>query len=321
MAKSSFISPGKSGAENGACNRLLCAAKLIPHLSSIHGFVRPMSESRPRPHAWTGPQRALIYFVAAGLILLSLRWLHLFGFTGYRAHMRIFIIPLALGLMGFGVALFRLSSSAIVLLICLIVTIGGGGGLIMLLSTALSYPVFALIEAVTGIFCWVLCSPPRSTHAEPAAPRKVKFSLWGICGKLAGNPQPGRLYKAIFMAFAGTFVPVILNFGVVIFVVPSIYVAAAAGQALWRAKYTHALGAVGHLAVYLLLFHIAAGLTFRFSDRSRHPAVRVAIQTAFLSALFACSFLRVLTYSSIQGQGGTYTFWEAVARYWERVGR
>lgn len=37
-----------------------------------------------------------------------------------------------------------------------------------------------------------------------------------------------------------------------------------------------------------------------------------------LAAVFGCSFFKVLTYSSIQGQGGTYTFWGAVNRCFER---
>lgn len=37
-----------------------------------------------------------------------------------------------------------------------------------------------------------------------------------------------------------------------------------------------------------------------------------------LSVPVACSFARVLTYASIQGSSGTYTFWEAVHRYFEK---
>ena len=39
---------------------------------------------------------------------------------------------------------------------------------------------------------------------------------------------------------------------------------------------------------------------------------------ALLSLPVICSFACVLTYSSMAGAGGTYTFWEAVHRYFEK---
>ena len=130
--------------------------------------------------------------------------------------------------------------------------------------------------------------------------------------------MPRNLYVPTFIVLAAMFVPVILDFGVVGYVVPSIWIAVFVGGTLFHAELGSSLWAFGHLAVYFLLFYAAARATFWLSRRLDSQAGRSTIQVAVLLALFSCSFLRAITYSSIQGQGGTYTFWGAVFRYVEK---
>ena len=71
--------------------------------------------------------------------------------------------------------------------------------------------------------------------------------------------------------------------------------------------YTGAFTAIGTIVYFLI----------RFLPWRRAQWLSLA---AFLSLPVCCSFARVLTYTSIQGSGGTYTFWEAVDRYFEKGG-
>ena len=69
--------------------------------------------------------------------------------------------------------------------------------------------------------------------------------------------------------------------------------------------YTGAFTAIGAAAYFLIRF-----LPWR--------AAQWFAIAVLLSLPVLCSFARVLTYSSIAGAGGTYTFWEAVHRYFEK---
>lgn len=124
-----------------------------------------------------------------------------------------------------------------------------------------------------------------------------------------------KLYVPTFITFAATFVPVLLNFGIVVYVVPTAYIAVFVGGTLGRGKFAQAFWSFGHLAIYLLVFYAAARLVFWLSERTSSPVLQRAVQVVALLALFSCSFVRAITYSSIQGGGGTYTFWTAIARY------
>ena len=69
--------------------------------------------------------------------------------------------------------------------------------------------------------------------------------------------------------------------------------------------YTGAFTAIGAIAYFLMRF-----LPWRTAQWFSLAVL--------LSLPVLCSFARVLTTSSIQDRGGTYTFWEAVHRYFER---
>ena len=130
-----------------------------------------------------------------------------------------------------------------------------------------------------------------------------------------------KLYVPIFIGFAAAFVPVILYFGALVYSVPAAYIAVFASRALIRGKFGKAFWSFGHLAAYLLIFYAAARFTFWLSGRFESRPVRVSIQIVVLLALFSCSFLRCITYSSLWGNGGTYTFWGAVSRFIELQSR
>ena len=129
------------------------------------------------------------------------------------------------------------------------------------------------------------------------------------------------LYIWIFVACAAIFVPVMFDFGLISYVVPTGFMAVKFVYSLFGGDGRFSLGIVFHLLFYLLLFYGAARLSFllfmRTGSRTIHWAVPLVVVVSFLS----CSFLRVITYSSIQGQGGSYTFWGAASRYVERGSR
>jgi len=127
-----------------------------------------------------------------------------------------------------------------------------------------------------------------------------------------------KLYIPTFITFAATFVPVLLNFGLVVYAVPAAYIVLFVGRTLVHGKFAKAFWSFGHLAIYLLVFYAAARLVFWLSERTHSPVLRRVVQVAALLALFSCSFVRAITYSSIQGGGGTYTFWTAISRYIEK---
>ena len=127
-----------------------------------------------------------------------------------------------------------------------------------------------------------------------------------------------KLYVPTFITLAATFVPVLLNFGIVVYVVPAAYIALFVGGTLVRGKFVQAFWGFGHLAIYLLVFYAAARLVFWLSECTSSLVLRRAVQVVALLALFSCSFVRAITYSSIQGGGGTYTFWTAVSRYLDK---
>jgi hypothetical protein len=126
-----------------------------------------------------------------------------------------------------------------------------------------------------------------------------------------------KIYVPTFIAFAATFIPVVLYFGIIVWDVPAAWIAIFVGNALLRAKFAQALMSFGHLAVYLLVFYAAARVTLWLSTRPDSQTVRSTIQVIVLLALFSCSFLRAITYQSLAGRGGTYTFWGAASRYFE----
>jgi hypothetical protein len=126
------------------------------------------------------------------------------------------------------------------------------------------------------------------------------------------------LYLLAFMALATAFVPVLVNFGLIAFIVPTVWALGSAAAEIFSADWRPGIGFLVYSALYLALFYGFARLTFWLFSLVRSRSVRITLQSAALLGLFACSFLPAITYGSIQGRGGTYTFWGAVDRYFER---
>lgn len=120
------------------------------------------------------------------------------------------------------------------------------------------------------------------------------------------------------MMLAVLFVPIVINFGLVVWVVPNAWGFTSLFKEIFRLKFRHSLGFGFYSLIYSSIFYLAARVTFWVTSRLTRQHLGLAVQCLLLVGLFSCSFLRVLTYSSMQGRGGTYTFWGAVDRYFER---
>ena len=123
------------------------------------------------------------------------------------------------------------------------------------------------------------------------------------------------LYISLFLLLAVIFVPVLFFYGLGFYVVPIVYMC----TDLLRINNGNVdLLTLGYILVYLLFFYGAAEFTFWASDLSSFGVIRKALQILFLVVVFSCSFIPAITYGGIGGQGGTYTFWGAVHRYFEK---
>ena len=89
-------------------------------------------------------------------------------------------------------------------------------------------------------------------------------------------------------------------------------------HAVVRLKWRLALGFGLYSAMYVAAFYLVARVCYFLIRMTRRPLIITPLQIAVLLALIGCSFLRVRTYSSFQGRGGTYTFWTAGERFEEQ---
>ena len=127
--------------------------------------------------------------------------------------------------------------------------------------------------------------------------------------------MPRKFYIPLFVAMSASFVPVILHFGLSTYTVPAICIIYGFAHMLFRGDWILSLWTLAHLALYLGVFYAFGRLVFWLSTFPASQSSRSTIQLVALLALFACSFIRVITYDSIAGVGGTYTFWGAVSRF------
>jgi hypothetical protein len=70
--------------------------------------------------------------------------------------------------------------------------------------------------------------------------------------------------------------------------------------------------------IYTGFFTTVGGLGYYIAQHLPIQAARWFLLGFLLAIPVACSFARVVTYSSFNGNSGTYTFWEAVHRYFEK---
>lgn len=136
---------------------------------------------------------------------------------------------------------------------------------------------------------------------------------------MTAAPLSRRQFCFGFVLLAVCFVPIVINLGLVGLIVPTCYGIAVTLKELVRLHGRLALAFGLYSAVYIVVFYLLARLLHLVIGCFQHDRAVKALQILVLAALFGCSFLRVLTYGSIQGRGGTYMFWTAVERYFERA--
>ncbi|WP_035608520.1 hypothetical protein [Haloferula sp. BvORR071] len=130
--------------------------------------------------------------------------------------------------------------------------------------------------------------------------------------------MPKKLFVTLFVVLAIAFVPILISFGLVAFTVPTVWGYVSTFAELARFKASHAFGFSIHCAFYTAIFYGLARLAHAISVPMKGPRIRLAFQCVILAGIVLCSFLRVITYSSFGGQGGTYTFWGALERFIEK---
>ena len=126
------------------------------------------------------------------------------------------------------------------------------------------------------------------------------------------GPRPAPILT--FISAATLFVPVWFHFGVVEFMVPTAWGIAATVHALFSGKFAASIVTLVQTTFHLAVFLGVARLFRTVIDRLPWKGFRNLLWISITCGVISCSFLRALTYSSIQGQGGTYTFWTALER-------
>jgi hypothetical protein len=124
-----------------------------------------------------------------------------------------------------------------------------------------------------------------------------------------------RIFVVWFVALSATFVPVLFWAGIFSSIVPTF--------CIFLSMFGHRVKAItwwqlAHVLVYLSIFAGFALAVFRVASFIPGQVLRQSLLVLILLLPVLSSFARVLTYSSIQGGGGTYNFWTAVERYFEK---
>ncbi len=131
------------------------------------------------------------------------------------------------------------------------------------------------------------------------------------------NPLPlsRRSFLVCFVSLCIAFVPVLFYAGLLGAIEP----VSALILDIFRIGFDRIAVLMGiHSFIYVAVF-TGIGAFAYFLIRFLPWRVAQILSFALLLSLpVLSSFARVLTYASIQGNGGTYTFWEAVHRYFEK---
>lgn len=130
---------------------------------------------------------------------------------------------------------------------------------------------------------------------------------------------PNILFGSLVFALCVAFIPVWLHFGLALYVFPISFILfdrAARFLGYLRPAQTEFM-LILYCLFYLSVFAVASYYLTHFTAKL---ANRTAVLARVLICLvaFACSFLPIITYSSLSGQGGRYTFWTAIPRYLEK---
>lgn len=132
--------------------------------------------------------------------------------------------------------------------------------------------------------------------------------------------MPRKPFIISFVILAVLFVPVVFDLGLASFIVPACWGIVSMISALVALNWKLALFVAIYTAIYMGTFTLIAYLLDFLARLTRNNKALLVIQIALLLGLVTCSFARVLTHESIQGRGGTYTFWTAIGRLMEKRG-
>jgi|APCry1669189000_1035189.scaffolds.fasta_scaffold07810_6 hypothetical protein len=127
------------------------------------------------------------------------------------------------------------------------------------------------------------------------------------------------LFIVLFVALSFVFVPLLLFLGLVAYIVPTAQMTYGGFATLLSGNIAGSAMIFLHVLIYLAAFYGMAHLSYFMSKLFKMRFWIMSFQFLVLTSIFSCSFLRVITYSSIQGAGGTYTYWEAIHRYIEKI--
>ena len=127
------------------------------------------------------------------------------------------------------------------------------------------------------------------------------------------------LYLAAFTALCVAFVPVYFFFGSSEITVPvSAVLFDALRRYLWEGKTGVRLFGWICVGLYVLFFMIIGTSLIQVTAKIVSSARRILIRRLLLLFVFLVSFAPLITYISMAGRGGHYSFWTAVYRYFER---
>ena len=121
-----------------------------------------------------------------------------------------------------------------------------------------------------------------------------------------------RVFLICFVSTCIAFVPVLFWAGIYDCIVPVSALVLSMGFkkiSIWM---------VIHIIFYTVAFFGIGNASYALIRRLPWNLAREFSLVALLILPFVSSFARVLTYSSLAGRGGTYTFWEATERYFEK---
>jgi len=124
--------------------------------------------------------------------------------------------------------------------------------------------------------------------------------------------MPSKTFVWLFTIVATVFVPVPFDFfGMFAVILPCAFLP------LMIPTFGAVLWALPLLGAYCFCFVLFGFLFAWVSEAKGTWPFKLGVQCAAILTLFSCSFIRAISYSSIQGRGGTYNFWGAAARYLE----
>lgn len=128
--------------------------------------------------------------------------------------------------------------------------------------------------------------------------------------------KPG--FRWVFAGVAMGFVPVWFFFGLVTFRVPTACGLIGVYGELRSGDFGDALFILIYTGMYLAVFLFLGRGIERLTRTILQRGPRWLCQLLVILLMGLLTLPRVITYSSIQGEGGTYNFWEAIERLAEK---